>query len=37
VSHQVQITFDAADPARLSTFWCQVLGADPEGNEFCLD
>ena len=27
---QVQVTFDCADPARLSAFWGEVLGYPPE-------
>ena len=23
---EVQVTFDAAEPAKLAEFWCQVLG-----------
>jgi catechol 2,3-dioxygenase-like lactoylglutathione lyase family enzyme len=28
---EVQVTFDCADPARLMTFWCAVLGYELEG------
>ena len=28
---EIQLTFDAADPASLAAFWAEVLGYQPEG------
>ena len=30
MSRQVQVTLDAADPAALMAFWCEVLGYEPD-------
>ncbi|MFE5284405.1 VOC family protein [Nocardia sp. NPDC056611] len=32
----IQVTFDCADPARLTRFWCEVLGYEQQGSA-CVD
>ena len=30
MSHEIQVTFDCADPAALAAFWCAALGYEPD-------
>ena len=39
--HIDKVVLDCADPAKLSDFYCKLLGwtvmLDPEGHPFCID